>query len=71
MGSQGTGTEIPAPDGRPTGIWAALGERHAAGEEQRCWNHKILNVLNALAKKAQPEVAERADHVCGQRLGVR
>jgi len=41
------------------GIWAALGELHPAGDEQRCWNHKIVNVLNALAKKAQPEAAER------------
>ena len=41
------------------GIWAALGELHPAGEEQRCWNHKIVNVLNALAKKVQPEAAER------------
>lgn len=41
------------------GIWAALGELHPAGDEQRCWNHKIVNVLNALAKQAQPEAAER------------
>src|SRR3990170_5631835 len=41
------------------GIWAALGELHPAGDEQRCWNHKIVNVLNALAKKAQPEAGER------------
>lgn len=41
------------------GIWAALGELHAAGDEQRCWNHKIVNVLNELAKPAQPEAAER------------
>jgi len=41
------------------GIWAALGELHPAGDEQRCWNHKIVNVLNALAKKAQPKAAER------------
>ena len=41
------------------GIWAALGELHPAGDEQRCWNHKIVNVLNALAKKEQPEAAER------------
>src|SRR6266705_42158 len=45
-------------DGHP-GIWAALGELHPAGDEQRCWNHKIVNVLNALEKKAQPEAAER------------
>ena len=41
------------------GIWAALGELHPAGEEQRCWNHKIVNVLNALPKKEQPEAGER------------
>jgi putative transposase len=36
------------------GIWAALGELHPKGEEQRCWNHKILNVLDKLGKKDQP-----------------
>jgi transposase-like protein len=41
------------------GIWAALGELHPGGDEQRCWNHKIVNVLNALAKKDQPEAAKR------------
>jgi transposase-like protein len=41
------------------GIWAALGELHASGEEQRCWNHKIVNVLNALPKKDQAEAAKR------------
>jgi putative transposase len=41
------------------GIWSALGELHPAGEEQRCWNHKIVNVLNELPKQEQPEAAER------------
>jgi transposase-like protein len=41
------------------GIWAALGELHPAGDEQRCWNHKIVNVLDVLPKKQQPEAAER------------
>lgn len=40
------------------GIWAALGEIHPAGEEQRCWNHKLTNVLDALPKKAQAKAAE-------------
>jgi transposase-like protein len=40
------------------GIWAALGEIHSAGEEQRCWNHKLTNVLDALPKKAQATAAE-------------
>ncbi|MGI9075966.1 MAG: IS256 family transposase, partial [Gemmatimonadaceae bacterium] len=41
------------------GIWSALGELHPAGDEQRCWNHKIVNVLNALPKHEQPEAAGR------------
>ena len=41
------------------GIWAALGELHPGGDEQRCWNHKIVNVLNALPKKEQPEATKR------------
>jgi putative transposase len=41
------------------GIWAALGELHPSGAEQRCWNHKIVNVLNALPKKDQVEAAKR------------
>ena len=40
------------------GIWAALGELHPEGEEQRCWNHKIANVLDDLPKKQQPQAAE-------------
>ena len=40
------------------GIWAALGELHPGGEEQRCWNHKITNVLDDLPKKQQPQAAE-------------
>lgn len=40
------------------GIWAALGETHPDGEEQRCWNHKITNVLDDLPKKEQPHASE-------------
>lgn len=40
------------------GIWAALGENHPQGEEQRCWNHKIVNVLDALPKKLLDEAKE-------------
>jgi len=40
------------------GIWAALGEMHPTGEEQRCWNHKLANVLNTLPRKAQPQATE-------------
>jgi putative transposase len=36
------------------GIWAALAELHPNGREQRCWNHKICNVLDKLPKKEEP-----------------
>ena len=40
------------------GIWSALGEIHPEGEEQRCWNHKIQNVLDALPKRVRSEARE-------------
>lgn len=40
------------------GLWSALGEIHPTGEEQRCWNHKITNVLDDLPKKEQPKASE-------------
>jgi len=40
------------------GIWAACGEIHPTGEEQRCWNHKITNVLDDLPKRIQQKAAE-------------
>jgi putative transposase len=40
------------------GIWSALGELHGEGREQRCWNHKILNVLDSLPKNEEPAAKE-------------
>lgn len=37
------------------GIWAALAEQQPTAAEQRCWNHKIVNVLDAIPTKYQPE----------------
>jgi putative transposase len=45
--------QLSVADGH-LGIWAALAELHPAGREQRCWNHKICNVLDKLPKKEQP-----------------
>lgn len=36
------------------GFWAALREVFPDTREQRCWFHKIANVLNALPKSVQP-----------------
>lgn len=35
------------------GIWAALAQVWPEVAEQRCWNHKIVNVLDKLPKKEQ------------------
>lgn len=45
------------------GFWAALGdiEEFKNTREQRCWVHKIANVLNKLPKRVQPE-AKRLLH---------
>jgi putative transposase len=40
------------------GIWSALGEIHPEGKEQRCWNHKIRNVLDCFPKRIRSEAAE-------------
>lgn len=36
-------------------IWAAATELWPTAREQRCWNHKILNVLDQLPRKVQAE----------------
>lgn len=54
------GLRLPAcwvADGH-LGIWGALGEQHPAGAEQRCWNHKIVNVLDHFAKKDQGQTVQ-------------
>ncbi len=55
------------------GFWAALREVFPETREQRCWFHKIANVLSALPKSAHPGAkkalaeiwnAEDRDHAC-------
>ena len=38
------------------GLWAAVGEVYPQAQEQLCWNHKMLNVIDAVSKKEQGEV---------------
>lgn len=42
-------------DGAP-GIWAALDAVWPTSRRQRCWNHRVLNVLDALPKRLWPQV---------------
>ncbi len=45
------------------GIWSALSELHPEGDEQRCWNHKITNVLDAMPKRIRAEAAEHLSKI--------
>jgi len=36
------------------GIWAALREVYPHADEQRCWNHRIVNVLDKVPYRHQP-----------------
>ncbi len=40
------------------GIWKALSEIYPGCKEQRCWNHKVINVLDCVPKTKQPAVRE-------------
>jgi len=40
------------------GIWGALAEVWPEAREQRCWNHKITNVLDRLPKRVQPVASQ-------------
>jgi transposase-like protein len=37
------------------GLWAAVGEVYPHSQEQLCWNHKTLNVMDAVSKKEQAQ----------------
>jgi transposase-like protein len=38
------------------GLWAAVGEVYPQAQEQLCWNHKMLNVIDAVSRKEQVAV---------------
>jgi transposase-like protein len=44
--------QVTIADGH-LGLWAALAEVFPTSEEQRCWNHRIVNILDQLPKRAQ------------------
>jgi len=45
------------------GIWGALTNVYPDAAEQRCWNHKIVNVLDKLPKKVQPQAKRRLQDI--------
>jgi putative transposase len=40
------------------GLWGALANVYPEAQEQRCWNHRIVNVLDKLPQKEQPAAKE-------------
>ncbi len=40
------------------GIWGALREIYPEASEQRCWNHRLVNIIDKLPKKKQGEGRE-------------
>lgn len=40
------------------GLWAAVGEIYPQAQEQLCWNHKMLNVMDAVSHKEQVQVKQ-------------
>lgn len=55
-----TAPEIAVGDGA-LGFWAALREVWPETREQRCWVHKLVNVLDKLPRRVQPK-AKQALH---------
>jgi len=40
------------------GIWAALCQVYPEAEQQRCWNHRFVNVLDRIGRREQPEAKQ-------------
>jgi len=45
------------------GFWGALANVYPDTLEQRCWNHKIVNVLDKLPRKAQPQAKRQLQDI--------
>jgi len=41
------------------GLWDAVAEVYPQAQDQRCWKHKMVNILDKLPKPKQAEVLER------------
>ncbi|MER6402054.1 IS256 family transposase [Streptomyces viridosporus] len=56
--------ELVVGDGA-MGLWRALAEVFPQARHQRCWVHKIRNVMNALPKSAQPGAKKALQEIAG------
>jgi putative transposase len=55
--------ELAVGDGA-LGFWKALDEVFPTTRHQRCWLHKVVNVLNAVPKSIGPQVKSDLNDVC-------
>ena len=55
--------EIAVGDG-PLGFWKALEEVWPATRHQRCWVHKVANVLNKVPRSVQPSMKTDLREIC-------
>jgi len=75
---KGRGLEQPrlfVGDGN-LGLWAAVSEVYPEAQQQLCWNHKMLNVIDTVSRKEQSQVkrhlqammyAESREHALAER----
>ena len=45
------------------GLWGALANVYPEAAEQRCWNHKVVNVMDKLPKRVQPQAKRRLQDI--------
>jgi transposase-like protein len=71
---RGMGAPVVMVGDGALGLWAALREVFPATREQRCWVHKVANVLNTLpksvhagARRALNEIAQAEDRAHAER----
>jgi len=57
QGFENSGAKALEGDGSGRTSWdlGALGEIYPESEEQRCWNHRLMNVIDQHPKKVWPE----------------
>jgi transposase-like protein len=48
------------------GLWAAVNEQSRSSAQQRCTNHKTMNVIDKLPKSEQPEATTRVRGLSGR-----
>ena len=54
--------QLTCADGH-LGIWGAVAQCWPTSAEQRCWNHKLRNIVDAVPRKAQPDAQLQVEQI--------